>query len=161
MDESFNPVVAESDVPTKRRLERDASSGFGSRSSRDLTDASSFFESDADERHDATSLTSSRARSSSATPSDVADGTGNGGDSSRDYFDTFSRTPIYYFGPEFSKKVPTPKKFPDLTYDDFLVQPRPHSGKAKTISDSSNWVLLPAAWGSTPVQVVDPVEAKN
>ena len=200
MDDSFNPVAARDDISTKERryLERDVSSGFGSRSSRDridlspsplpssspssssssspssLTPSSETF-SVLCERLDSlvTSSTGHRARAGSRSSSVTSlngslsrSGLETVGAASQNYFDPtdfFSQGPIFYMRPEFSKRIPTPKKFPDLSYDDFLVQQKPQVGSARASGDNSNWVLLPAAsWGSASnlQAVMDSVEAK-
>ena len=90
---------------------------------------------------------------------------------SQNYFDPkniYSHAPIYYIRPAFTKRVPTPKPktFPDLNFNDFTLTTTTHSPsssksgeRSKTeINETSNWVLLPATWGSTVQVVLDPLE---
>ena len=193
MDDSFNPVVTGNAASTKDRrcLERDVSSGFGSRSSRDRIDLSpspfasssssptpsseifSFFGEKLDSL--VTSSTGHRARAGSRSSSVTSlNGSLRRNEpeletvrtASRNYFDPtdfFSQAPVFYMKPEFSKRLPVPKKFPDLSFDDFLVQPKPQVGSTRALGDNSNWVLLPAAsWGSAAnlQAVMDSMEAK-
>lgn len=95
---------------------------------------------------------------------------------SQNYFDPkdiFTQTPIYYIRPAFTKRVPTPKSYPDTHLDpDFnlgstTTVSRASTQRSKTnTNDNTNWVLLPATWGSSTASasssnVLDPVEAKN
>ena len=95
---------------------------------------------------------------------------------SQNYFnpkDIFTQTPIYYIRPAFTKRIPTPKTFPDHHFDpDFnrgstATTSRASTQRSKTnTNDNTNWVLLPATWGSSTASasssnVLDSVEAEN
>jgi hypothetical protein len=87
----------------------------------------------------------------------------------------FSAAPIYYVRPAFTKKIPAPKNFPDLNYDDFSMPAYAHahasananatkqrsSNATNASNQTSNWVLLPATWGPTSQVELGPLEAKD
>lgn len=173
MDDSFNPVVAKNDDP--ERHERDVSSGFGSRTSRYLTETTTSSSMISSTTSSSTRRRRSRAesRSASMTSSDESLQSGQQtyesvGAPGRNYFDVFTEGPIYYIKPEFTKPIRVPKHFPELAYDDFFVQQPVYSGKKQRskvdntkANENSNWVLLPAAWRPSVQADTDTVEAKN
>ena len=143
------------------KMPRSQNSGNNPRLTRLETDSLSSFTSSTGRRSLSPTLSSSDHERSLTTYQTIR----------QDYFDPkniYSQAPIYYIRPAFNKRVPTPKPktFPDFNFDDFMLTTNSRSSsKSRTktdteteINENSNWVLLPAAWGSAVQVVLDPLE---